>query len=226
MRLLTQGAVAVRKSVEQKGNVTVRWSARSGVKWWLGDAPGEVVLKETTAGQTFEVPADGFYQVNPVAGERLVAAVVDEYRAGRAACGEMLDLYCGVGVFGLACRPSTLVGVESGRQAIEFAKRNAARVGVKATFFAEQVAQAKRRLSVGSRTTVVVDPPRGGLEPGVAPWLARSGAGRIFYVSCDPATLTRDLRVLTEAYEVKAVKMIDMFPRTARFETFVTLAKR
>ena len=226
MRLLTQGAAAVRRSIEEKGNVTIRWSERSGVKWWLGSAPKDTVLKETTCGRVFEVPADGFYQVNPVAGGVLAETVADEYRRGRAEAGEFLDLYCGVGVFGLVAKPEKLLGVESGRQAIEFARRNAERQGVKAEFLAAQVAQVKKRLRPGPRTTVVVDPPRGGLEPGVAPWLARSEAARIFYVSCDPATLTRDLKTLASAYDVKAVRMIDMFPRTARFETFVVLAKR
>lgn len=224
LALLTQGPAAVRKDVESKGNVTIRWTRKNGVKWWVGDAPSDVSLKETTLGIDFEVPANGFYQVNPEVGEKLVEAVVSEY--GKDAGSDLLDLYCGVGVFGLCCRPAKLTGIESGRQAIDFARRNAANQGLEARFFAEQVGQNMRRIRIGPGTTVIVDPPRGGLEPGVAKWLADSKARRIFYVSCDPATLMRDLRTITGAYEVESVQWFDMFPRTARFETVVFLRRR
>ena len=233
LTLLTQGPVGVRKETERKGNVTIRWSERTGVKWWVGDAPGGVVIKETTAGKVFEVPSDGFYQVNPVQGDALVRAVVADYLKNVDAAPDLLDLYCGVGVFGLCCRTAAgakagrLTGIESGRQAIDFAKRNAVQLGAAdARFFAEEVGRNLRRISVGARTTVVVDPPRGGLEPRGPEWLAQSRAPRIFYVSCDPATLMRDLRVLVRGYEVESVRWIDMFPRTARFETLVALRRR
>ena len=225
-RLLTQGAEAVRKSVERQGNVTVRWTRKSGVKWWVGDAPADLVLKETTLGIDFEVPADGFYQVNPAVSELLAQAVVDEYRRGANAAPELIDLYCGVGVFGILCRPPKLVGIESGRQAVAFAKRNAAIHKVDGVFYAEQVGSCLRRIRVGERTTVIVDPPRGGLEHGVAKWLVASRAPRIIYVSCDPATLIRDLRTITAAYTVSAVLRFEMFPRTARFESMVVLEKK
>ena len=225
--LLTTGPVAVRKDTERKGSVTVRWTKKTGVKWWLGDAPADLVLKETTCGRDFEVPAGGFYQVNPQMGEALAKAVVEEYSKSAAEAPDVLDLYCGVGVFGLCCNPPKLVGIESGRQAIEFAKRNAAaQKAADARFFAEQVGRNLRRIKIGPRTTVIVDPPRGGLEPNVPQWLADSAAPRILCVSCDPATLMRDLRVLTRNYDVESVRWFDMFPRTARFETFATLVRR
>lgn len=238
--LLTQGAEAVRRRVEGEGRLTVRWTRRSGVKWWTGAAPDDLVLKETTMGRVFETPSDGFYQVNPEAGERLVESVVAAYRDGWREAPDVLDLYCGVGVFGLCCigalrdaglsldggRMPRLTGVESGRRAIAFAKRNAAAQGVDARFYASETSRAFDRLRVSPRTTIVVDPPRSGLEKGVAEWLAQSPASRIFYVSCDPATLMRDLRVLTRTYEVAAVRWFDLFPRTARFETFVALSRR
>jgi len=225
IQLLTTGPEAVRRDTERKGNVTIRWSARTGVKWWIGDAPSGVVLKETTCDKVFEVPADGFYQVNPAAGDVLVKAVVDAYR--KNATPKVLDLYCGVGVFGLCCEPENLVGIESGRQAIDFANRNAAAQGyANAKFFAEQVGRNMKRISVGGQTTVIIDPPRDGLEPRVPEWLAASKAPRILYVSCDPATLMRDLRIMTRSYDVESVSWVNMFPRTARFETFVALKRR
>ena len=234
LTLLTTGPEAVRRDTERKGNVTIRWTAKTGVKWWLGEAPKGLVLKETTCGRDFEVPADGFYQVNPQVGEELAKAVVGAYRKGSDVAPDVLDLYCGVGVFGLCCAPPKLTGVESGHQAIAFAKRNAenrfpsssAVSAVSCRFFAEQVGRNLRRIPVGSQTTVIVDPPRGGLEPNVPKWLAASQAPRILYVSCDPATLVRDLKTICRSYDVASVRWFNMFPRTARFETLVVLKKR
>jgi tRNA/tmRNA/rRNA uracil-C5-methylase (TrmA/RlmC/RlmD family) len=144
----------------------------------------------------------------------------------------VLDLYCGVGVFGLCCRAGApevsgrLIGVESGRAAVAAAKKNAAALGVAANFFCERVGGSLSRIKVTPQQTVIVDPPRGGLEPNVAPWLANRPAPRMLYVSCDPATLTRDLASLVKTYRITDVKLFDMFPRTARFETLVTLEKK
>ena len=235
LALLTNGPQAVRRDVEQKGNVTVRWTPKSGVKWWIGDAPKDMVLKETTCGRDFEVPADGFYQVNPEVSEALVKAVVEEYAKGAAEAPEVLDLYCGVGVFGLCCNPPKLTGIESGRQAIDFAKRNAESqrrctptpsTYASPRFYAERVWQNLRRIAVNSRTTVIVDPPRDGMEPNVPKWLAESKAPRILCVSCDPATLTRDLKTICRGYDIESVRWFNMFPRTARFETLVALRKK
>ena len=228
--LLTQGAEAVRRSVEKEGNVTIRWTARSGVQWWIGRAREPVVLKEVTCGKVFEVPADGFYQVNPEVGEELAKAVVAAFRAAPTA--EVVDLYSGVGVFGLCCaaadRNLRVTGIESGRQAVEFAKKNAAAQGVAhARFFAEEVGRNTRRIRLTRETTVIVDPPRGGMEPNVPRWLAASDAPRILYVSCDPATLVRDLKTICAVnYEIESVRWFNMFPRTARFETLVVLKHR
>ena len=240
LALLTNGPQAVRRDIEQKGNVTVRWTPKTGVKWWVGDAPKDLVIKETTCGRDFEVPADGFYQVNPEVGEALVKAVVEEYEKGAKDAPEILDLYCGVGVFGLCCMgarassPARLTGIESGRQAIEFAKKNAeaqlrcspSPSDFTSRFYAERVGQNLKRISIGPRTTVIVDPPRDGMEPNVPKWLAESKAPRILYVSCDPATLTRDLKTICRGYDVESVRWFNMFPRTARFETLVVLRKK
>ena len=227
--LLTQGAEAVRRETARRGSVTVRWTAKSGVKWWTGPAPQDVALRETTCGRVFEVPAGGFYQVNPAAGDALVRTVRDEYERHVDSAPDVLDLYCGVGVFGICCatgrKGAGLTGIESGRQAVEFAKRNAVANGVEARFFAEQVGRNMRRIRIDGQTTVILDPPRGGLERNVPECLAASNAPRILYVSCDPATLVRDLRVLCRAYSLESVRWVDMFPRTARFETLAVMTK-
>lgn len=234
--LLTQGSKAVRSSAKAADNVTVRYTPIDGVKWWLGEPPQSLELHEQTDGHRFRVPGDGFYQVNPRMGDVLVKTVREEYLSAIDHAPHILDLYCGVGVFGLCCAAAVkdvktaveprLVGIESGRAAIPCAKRNAEALGVKGTFFCERVGGSLTRIKAGPHHTVIVDPPRGGLEPNVAPWLARLPAPRLFYVSCDPATLTRDLQAITRTYEIKRVKLVDMFPRTARFETLVILEKR
>ncbi len=90
----------------------------------------------------------------------------------------------------------------------------------------ERGARNRGRIKVGPHHTVILDPPRGGLEPNVPGWLAKRPAPRIFYVSCDPATLTRDLSALSSAYRIEKVTLFDFFPRTARFETFVQLVRK
>ncbi len=241
MALLTQGAYRVRNSAKYAENVTIRWTPIDGVKWWLGVAPQSLELHEKTCGCKFRVSGDGFYQVNPKVGDLLVKEVCDEYLKGVEESPHILDLYCGVGVFGLCCMkaleasgktPGTgnmaprLVGIESVKPAIENAKKNAAALGVKANFFCERVGGSLQRIKCGAHHTVIVDPPRGGLERNVPQWLSRLPVPRIFYVSCDPATLVRDLGAITRSYEIERVKMFDMFPRTARFETLVVLKKK
>ena len=240
--LLTQGARAVRQSAKAADNVTIRWTPLDGVKWWLGDPPRDLELREQADGRRFRVSADGFWQVNTAIGDKLVKAVRAAYEEAADRAPHILDLYCGVGVFGLCCvaqrgepagplaaphpAQGRLVGIESGRSAVAAAKRNAEAMGVKASFFCERVGGSLSRIKVSPQHTVIVDPPRGGLEPNVAPWLANRPAPRIVYVSCDPATLVRDLAALVKSYKIKYVKLFDMFPRTARFETMVVLDRK
>ena len=234
--LLTQGAKAARQSARAADNVTVRWTPIDGVTWWLGEPPRGLELHETTDGRRFRVAAGGFYQVNPPVADLLAKAVREAYAAGAAEAPHVLDLYSGVGVFGLCClagrpaaaaaEPPRLVGVESDRGAVASAKRNAEALRVPANFFCERVGASLARIKAGPRHTVIADPPRGGMEPNVPGWLANRPARRILYVSCDPATLARDLAALAKAYAVRDVRLFDMFPRTARFETLVTLERK
>ena len=235
LSLLTQGARMVRREARESAKVTVRWSLDDGVRWWLGDPPPGLSFIERTCGLRFSVAADGFYQVNPEVGEKLVKAVVDAYGDGVENSPDVVDLYCGVGVFGLCCVNGVrgrglrgqprLVGIESGRSAIASAKENAKAAGIAANFFCERVGGSLQRIRISDRATVIVDPPRGGMERNVPPFLANSRAKRIFYVSCDPATLTRDLQALVKSYRIRRVRLFDLFPRTARFETLVELEK-
>ena len=235
LAMLTQGSRNMRREALERSAVTVRWTLDDGVRWWLGDAPGGLELVERTCGLRFNVPADGFYQVNPEMGEKLVRAVADSYAEGIETAPDVVDLYCGVGVFGLSCvngvrgrglpRQPRIVGAESGRSAVAAAKANARAAGIAANFFCERIGGSLQRIRIGEHATVIVDPPRGGMERNVPPFLANSRAKRLFYISCDPATLVRDLQPMLGRYRIKRVRLFDMFPRTARFETLVELEK-
>ena len=129
-------------------------------------------------------------------------------------------------MLGLSCKPRKLTGIESGRRAIEFAKKNAALFpGVEARFFAERVGPNMRKMRIRDTAAVIIDPPRIGLERGVAAFIAGSRARRVIYASCDPATMVRDLKELARAFKIASVSSFNMFPRTARFEALAVLER-
>jgi tRNA/tmRNA/rRNA uracil-C5-methylase (TrmA/RlmC/RlmD family) len=168
--------------------------------------------------------------VNPAVSDALVRTV-QAWFAGSPDAPDLLDLYCGVGVFGLACLKAggaRLTGIESGHAAVAAARHNAQSLGLPADFHCAALGQGRLNLRDWirdpARTTCIVDPPRSGLAPDIAAALAASGLARLFYVSCDPATLTRDLAILLRGgYRIARVRLFDMFPRTAHFETLVEL---
>ena len=143
----------------------------------------------------------------------------------------MLDLYCGIGTISLALakRAGRVIGAEIVAPAIEDAKENAKRNGVEnAEFFCGDAGAVARKLAdEGLRPDVItVDPPRKGLGSEVPAILAEMGPERIVYVSCDPATLARDVKRLEElGYRAVKGQAVDLFPRTAHVETVVLLSK-
>jgi tRNA/tmRNA/rRNA uracil-C5-methylase (TrmA/RlmC/RlmD family) len=220
-----------------EARVTFRHTAHDGALWWTDDrSSGADVpehLTEASPVGPLLVPYDGFYQVNPAASDRLVRTVAEVFAATPDA-PEILDLYCGVGVFGFACLAaggSRLTGIESGRSAVAAARLNAAALGLTAAFYCHALGQEHVALDrftpAPRRTTALLDPPRDGLAPGLCQSLAASGIARILYVSCDPATLARDLAILLAGgrYRLLRARLFDLFPRTAHFETLVELAR-
>lgn len=181
-----------------------------------------------------EVPARGFFQTNPDVGAALVGAVAGEIRA--AAPARFLDLYCGVGVFGLvaaALGVPRVAGAESGRDAAAAARRNAGRLGFadRASFACADAARALPGLLAGgpaAGTLALVDPPRAGLAPEAVRALLAAPPARLLYVSCSPDTLARDLALLCApgagAFRLEKARLFDMFPRTAHFETLCVLS--
>jgi len=184
----------------------------------VGDATVRVELEP---GLAIEAPADVFAQVNPAANRLLVETVLrlGDFAAGAA----VLDLYCGAGNFALplARRGVRVHGVERDPLAVDAAGANAARLGLDARFTAATVADALAR-ERDPVDGVVLDPPRAGAADAIDALVAR-GPRRIVYVSCDPATLARDLaRLARHGHAVRVVQPVDVFPQTFHVET-VTL---
>ena len=193
----------------------------AGARLVAGDPTVRVALEP---GLDLEVPADVFTQVNPGANRRLVETVV---ALGAFAPGaRVLDLYCGAGNLSLplARRGVTVLGIERSRVAVEAARANAARLRLAgATFRTGDVARALGDLPAGSVDAVVLDPPRAGAADAV-PALAALRPPRILYVSCDVATLARDVRGLVAAgYRLERVQPIDVFPQTYHVESVAKL---
>ena len=191
---------------------------------------GSDAIADTLCGLRFELSAPSFYQVNHDQAERLYAKA----REYAALTGDevLLDLYCGTGTIGLsmakACRE--LIGVEIVPEAIENAKRNAERNGINnARFLCGDASAAAAQLKGEgiAPDVIVVDPPRKGLTPELIDTIAEMSPKRAVYVSCDPATLARDLSIFAEKnYSIEEITPVDMFPRTAHVETVVLLSRK
>ena len=139
----------------------------------------------------------------------------------------MLDAYCGVGTLSLyfAKHAKKVLGVECVAQAIENARENAKLNGIRNVSFT--VAAAEDFIGKLSQIDIaLLNPPRKGCEPSFLDGLGRLGPKKIIYISCDPATLARDLaRLLKFGYKVDAIQPFDMFPQTTHVETVVRLLK-
>ncbi len=174
---------------------------------------------------TFRISLHSFYQINVRQTEKLYAKVRE--LADLKGNERILDLYCGIGTIGLSLAryAKSLTGVEIVPEAIENAKQNAKLNGIDNAEFI--CSDAKDNLSdyLKGKDLVIVDPPRKGLSSEVVAALAESGIDRIIYVSCNPATLVRDLTLLSENYSFKKVYPFDLFPQTTHIETIVLLQK-
>ena len=190
---------------------------------------GQDWLEEKLCGLTFRLSVPSFFQVNRAQTEVLYRTALDFARL--TGTQTVLDLYCGIGTISLALakRAGRVIGAEIVPQAVEDARENARRNGIEnAEFLCGDVGPVARRLAAeGVRPQVIcVDPPRKGLAPEVPAILAGMGPERIVYVSCDPATLARDVARLAElGYRAVDAQGVDLFPRTAHVETVVLLSK-
>ena len=189
---------------------------------------------------TFKISPLSFYQVNPVQTEKLYSLAL-EY-AGLTGKETVWDLYCGIGTISLFMAGSAkqVYGVEIVPQAIDDAKENAERNGItNARFFvgkAEEVLPAFYEGKIGDKKAsddmlhpdvIVVDPPRKGCDEACLSTMLKMQPERIVYVSCDSATLARDLKILCDGgYEIQKIRGVDQFAMTVHVETVVLLSKK
>jgi 23S rRNA (uracil1939-C5)-methyltransferase len=184
----------------------------------------ELSLKVGEEGYAYN--AEAFFQVN----QGLLKQVID-FALGSVIGGAALDLYCGVGLFTLPLsrRFKSVVGVESNAAASRFARRNLQQAHLSnATVLTATVADWMRSSSKKFEhfDFVLLDPPRAGAESVVIKGILDLNPQRISYVSCDPATLARDLKkLLAGSYEIDSLTAFDMFPQTHHVETVVHLIR-
>ncbi len=190
---------------------------------------GQDFLMDTLCGLQFKLSVPSFYQVNRDQAEVLYGKALEF--AGLTGKETVLDLYCGTGTITLcmAAKAGKVIGAEIVAPAIADARENAARNGIEnAEFFCGDAADIAAKLEQdGLRPDVItVDPPRKGLSPEVIASVASMGPERVVYVSCDPATLGRDVKRFSElGYRAVRACAVDMFPGTRHVETVVLLSK-
>ena len=191
---------------------------------------GSGTISDVLCGLTFRISPFSFWQVNRAQAERLY----EQARAYAALTGSetLLDLYCGTGTIGLTMAKNckTLIGVEIVADAVHDAEQNAAVNTIcNACFMCADAPQAAAQLEQeGIRPDVVVlDPPRKGCGEALVKTIAKMAPKRVVYVSCDPATLARDLRFFADAgYQTQEITPVDMFPRTAHVESVALVVKQ
>jgi 23S rRNA (uracil1939-C5)-methyltransferase len=188
-------------------------------------------MEEIIEGVRFRVSPASFFQVN----SEMVGKIFRFMEPGLAAGRKIVDLYCGAGTFAIffAARGANVVGVEENPAAIREANLNAELNAVtgRARFIAGRVegtvAAASGRAALRGADIVFLDPPRKGSDEATLDAIAAAAVDNVWYLSCNPATLARDLRALeSKGYVPGIVQPFDMFPQTGHVETFVTLHRR
>lgn len=201
--------------------------ALDGRVTWIA---GARTISETLCGLRFEISPQTFFQVNTRQAEILYEIALDA--AALDASASVLDAYCGCGTITLAAarRAGRALGVEIVQPAIEDARRNAEANGLahKARFIcADAGREIPRLVRSGERfDRVIVDPPRKGCDPALIDALAMLKPAHISYVSCDPATLARDVKLLAaRGFRLEWAQPVDMFPWTGHVETVVLMSR-
>jgi 23S rRNA (uracil1939-C5)-methyltransferase len=195
----------------------------------IATVAGRGVIAEEAGGLLFEISPLSFFQVNPVQ-TRALEACITRY-AALSGAETVFDLYCGVGGLGLRCAKEArrVVGIETSKSAVLDANRNATLNGaVNAEFICGRAERALPELLTRETPHVVIlDPPRAGCRAELLSAVASAAPARVVYVSCDPATLARDVKLLTACgYDFAEATPIDMFPHTASAETVALLRRR
>jgi len=189
----------------------------SSVPTKLLQALGNTTLEDDLLGMNFSYDADAFFQVNVPTYIKTLEIMRDF-----SIQDSLVDMYCGVGSIGLSLAkdlPLELVEVNS--TSANFAKLNARNANKKATIIVASTEKSIDRIN--KKGTVIFDPPRAGLHPKVIQAILAKKPQQILYLSCDPATLARDLALLIPVYRVSTLKVFNFFPKTPHIETLAVL---
>jgi len=191
---------------------------------------GPGFIREELDEFVFKISPKSFFQTNTAQAEQLYRVTRDF--AGLSGSEVLYDLYCGTGSIGIFCsgRAGKIIGIEAVSEAVKDAEENAALNGLSnCRFFAGDVIKVctdEFFAEHGRPDVIITDPPRAGMHATLVETLLRIRAPRIVYVSCNPATQARDLALLHEAYDVKALQPVDMFPHTHHIENVALLELR
>ena len=188
---------------------------------------GDGYIYDDLLGFKFKISPMSFYQVNPIQTEKLYSTAIEKAKLNGDET--VFDLYCGIGTIGICASKNIkkLYGIETVPQAIEDARRNAKENGIKnAEFFVGDVEKElpefieKNNISADM---IFIDPPRKGCDKVALDTIMKICPKKIVYVSCNPATLARDLKILSEKYDIGDVTPVDMFPFTSHVECVAVL---
>ncbi len=213
--------------------VTFRHTEKDGVIFWTSrDTTRPPMMTESTPFGDLKVSADSFFQVNHRIMEKLILAVSEI--VARSKPRKVIDLYCGTGLFAITASKSgarEVIGIDFDHAAIETAGMNAASNGVRnARFISSAVSKITESFYAelkGAGVTMIVDPPRRGLDLEVLSGIAKALPDELIYISCAPDTLARDVKALVASgYALVSTNLFDMFPRTQYFESISLLKKQ
>ena len=183
---------------------------------------GDGYIYDELGDYTFKISPLSFYQINPIQTEALYNIAIE--MADLKKTDTLFDLYCGIGTIGIFASPyvNRVYGIEIVKQAIEDAKENANINNIRnIEFFAGDVEKVFENVLKEHNVkpdVIFVDPPRKGLDKHTIENILNIKPEKIVYISCNPASLVRDLKLLEESYEIKKIQPVDMFPFTSNVE--------
>lgn len=224
-----------KKIIEIPGVVSVYESLNESLKDGIIFGPeiklleGKKTIIESIGQYKFELLPNAFFQLNPVQTEKLYEVVK---KAAKLSMKEtILDAYCGVGSIGiyLSKLAKEVIGIEYNKEAVENANNNAKLNKIKnAKFYQGDVVDLLPHMINEGKVfdLMVVDPPRTGLGADLCQTIINSNVKKVIYVSCNPATLAKDLNILTKNYNIKSIQPVDMFPLTSHVECVTLLYRK
>jgi len=181
-------------------------------------------IRENFSGRDFFIGIDTFFQVNIGSVREVIRDLSCFFRKAKVNC--LADLYCGTGMFGIVFseRIKEIIGIDSGKENIEFLKQNLEKNRI--TNFRAIEGDCRKLISKAfkySPDALMVNPPRAGLTENICRYIIRKKPQKIFYLSCNPVTLSRDLKNLLGKYTLLNIYLYDFFPQTPHIETLAVL---